>query len=154
MDKQEKLIPELLTVAAELQQLEKYYDEYGMCISFAVLTNNCIAVSSKHWLRNSYIEIKKDQLPWPDTNEKLVYGLWDIIIRVAQNISRVLERDEGENKFVYISKLNRVQTNAVYDELVQEITKRGLLVDVVNGYDLFGWHVTENNCVKIPWVTQ
>ena len=153
MEKQEKLIPEILAVTAELQQLEKYYDEYGMCMSFAVLTNNCIAVSSKHWLRNSYIEIKKDELPWPDTGERLTYGLWDIIIQVAKNMSRVLERDEGETKFVYISKLNRVQTASAFDELVREVTKRGLLVDIVNGYDLLGWNVTDKNCVKIPWVT-
>jgi hypothetical protein len=130
-----------------IEGCEEYYDNWGMNLSMSVLKNNTIVLSSKHWLRNCYIEIQ------PDTkDDKFVFCLWDILIKVSRDIKRELRRDEGETNFVFISNLNRDQTFNVYEKIIQEIENRDLNFVIVDSTELLGWNVTEENAVKIPWI--
>lgn len=143
----EDVIDEFNDVGALLEQGEQYYDSLGLSLSMAILNDNVIVLSSKHWLRNCYIEIQQ-----VDDDKKFVFGLWDILTTVSRNINRELDRNDNETKFVYISKLNRDQTQKVYEAIIEEIEDRRLDFDVVERYNFFGWNVNEENTVKIPWV--
>jgi hypothetical protein len=131
-----------------LQQTEEYYDSMGLALSMAVLTSNIIVLSSKHWIKNCYIEVQIQ----PQSDDKFVYGLWDIIVQTARNINRELDRASNENKYVYISNLNREQTTKVYNTIIKELEDRKQNFDIVEQYNFFGWNVTDLNCVKIPWI--
>jgi len=144
----EDVVSEFNDVQEILNQTEEYYDSMGMALSMAVLANNTIVLSSKHWLTNYYIEVQQ-----PDNDAKFVYGLWDIIVQTSRNINRELDRSANEDKYVFISKLNRDQTKKVYDSMIKELEDRKLDFDVVQQYNIFGWNVTDTNCVKIPWIS-
>lgn len=143
----EDFISEFNDVQQLIEKGEEYYDSLGLALSMAVLNNNSIVLSSKHWLKNYYIEVQQI-----DDDEKFVFGLWDVIITVSREINRELERNPNETNFVFITKLNREQTAKVYESVIQELNNRKLDFDVVEQYNLFGWNANNANTIKIPWI--
>lgn len=143
----EDVVSEFNDVEQLMEKAEQYYDSLGLALSFAVLKNNVIVLSSKHWLKNCYIEVEQ-----VDDDKNFVYGLWDIISTVSRDINRELERTPPETNFVFISKLNRDQTQKVYDALVKQLGERKLDFDVIEQYNLFGWDINDTNAIKIPWI--
>lgn len=143
----EDVVSEFSDVQQILEKTEQYYDSMGMALSMAILKDNVIVLSSKHWMKNCYIEVQQI-----DDDDKFVYGLWDVLVQTSRNINRELERSNGETKYVFIPKLNRQQTTKVYEAIIQELQDRKLDFDVVEQLNFFGWNVTEENTVKIPWV--
>lgn len=146
-------INEIVSVVNEIKKAEPYYDAWGFNLSIAILKTNVIVLSSKHWLKNCYIEVytgknKSDA----DTKSQFVFGLWDIITQMSTTIKRELERNDNITSYVYITELNRDQTLKVYEEIVNEIRSRNLEFDVVEKWNWLGWDVNEENTVKIPWV--
>ena len=143
----EDVVSEFNDVQQLFEKTEQYYDSLGMSLSMAVRKDNVIVLSSKHWLRNCYIEVQQI-----DDDDKFVYGLWDILVTVSRIIKRELERVPPETKYVFVSKLSRAQTIKVYEAIIQELEDRKLEYDVVEQYNVFGWNVDQDNCVGIPWV--
>jgi hypothetical protein len=113
------------------------------------MKNNVIALSSKHWLKNAYIEIKDDS---EVVDGKFVFGLWDIITQTSNTIGRELERYNKDSSYVYISNLSRDQTLKVYKELIKELQSRKLSFDVDAKWEMWGWNVGEDNTIHIPWI--
>lgn len=138
------------TTLEEIHETEVYYDSLGMALSMAVLKNNIIVLSSKHWMKNCYIEVQVPETE--NNNDKFVYGLWDVLVKISRTINREFDRASNEDKYVYISNLNRAQTAQVYESIIKELEDRNLEFDVVEQYNIFGWNVTHENCVKIPWI--
>jgi hypothetical protein len=145
----EDVVSEFNDVQQLLEKTEQFYDSLGLSLSLAVLKNNVIVLSSKHWLKNYYIEV---QHPEEQNNDKFVYGLWDILVSVSREIKREFDRCNGVTHYLYITNLNRAQTAKVYDAIIQELQDRKLDFDVVQQYNPFGWYVTTENAVGIPWV--
>lgn len=143
----EDVVSEFNDVGQLLEQAEEYYDTLGLSLSMAILKNNTIVLSSKHWMNNCYIEVEQI-----DNNNKFVFGLWDIITCVSRDIGRELDRTPPETGFVFVSNLNRNQTLKVYDAIIRELGDRKLDFDVIKQFNFFGWNVTEQNTVKIPWI--
>lgn len=146
----EDVVSEFNDVQQLLEKTEQYYDSLGLALSLAVLKRNVIVLSSKHWIKNCYIEIKH---PTAENNDKFVYGLWDVLVSVSRSIKREFDRSKGISHYLYISNLNRSQTSSVYDAIIEEIRSRELEFDVIQQYDSFGWYVNKENTVGIPWIT-
>lgn len=145
----EDIIDEFNDVQYIIEKGEEYYDNWGMSLSFGVLKNNIIVLSSKHWLRNCYIEVQSQT---NDKIDKFVFGLWDVVVQTSRNVKRELQRKEGETKYVFISNLNRTQTTKVYQAIIEELNCRKLDFDIVCKTNIFGWDINDINAVRIPWV--
>lgn len=144
-------INQIVYVENELKQVENFYDNWGFSLYMAVLKPNMIVLSSKHWLKDCYIEI--DITTNPKILDQFVFGLWDIITQTSTTIKRSLERNNKVKSYVYITQLNREQTLKVYNELINELYSRKLQFDIFEKWNLFGWEVNDENAQKIPWVT-
>lgn len=112
--------------------LESYYDAWGLCLSIAILKDNRIALSSKHWLKNYYIECDNCD--------------WDIIKDVAKTIDREISHNSHDTTYVYITNLNREQTTNVYNLIVSKLREKQIDFDVSECFE-FTWQANKNNCV-------
>jgi hypothetical protein len=156
-DHTSEIIKDLIEAVKDFEIAENYYDTWGLSLHIAILKNNVIALSSKHWAKNYYIEVKNDEdttataTVASDKLNKSVFGLWDIIIRTSSQVSRELDRDDLH--YVYIPNLNRDQTCKVYEEILTQLrSQKGCSFDVVPKWELYGWNVTIDNTVSPPWL--
>jgi hypothetical protein len=165
----EDLVSEVMDMEGLMEVAEEYYDSLGMRLSMAVMEPGVIVLSSKHWMKNCYIEVSRginnvDSL-FADTgcaaqnaktNEcvgpRMSLELWDTLLTVSKKIKRELEHAPSDITHVYITRLNRTQTLKVYDSIIEELNNRGLVTDIVEQYDLFGWSLDKDLTVEIPWV--
>ena len=141
-------INEIVYATKELKKVENYYDAWGLSLSIAIMKNDTIALSSKHWIKNYYIEVHDDT----DTENKFVFGLWDIVTQTSNTIGRELERCNNDTSYVFIPNLSREQTEKVYKEIISELQSRKIDFDVDEKWELWGWEVNDINCVHIPWI--
>jgi hypothetical protein len=157
------LVKDLVEAVKDFEIAENYYDNWGLSLHIAILKNNVIALSSKHWVKNYYIEVKdndnndsdKTEMGESSSNESKLkgsaFGLWDIIIRASNEVSRELDRDS--NYYVYISNLNREQTQKIYDEILSQLrSQKGWSFDVVPKWQMYGWNATKDNTIPPPWL--
>lgn len=113
--------------------LENYYDSWGLCLSIAILKDNRIALSSKHWLKNYYIEYAN-----PD---------WNIIRDVAKTINREITHNSNDNSHVYITNLNREQTANIYELIINKLKENQINFDVSECLE-FTWQANKKNCIS------
>lgn len=143
----------------EIQQLEhvvlnieKFYDNLGLSLSFVVLKNNTLVMSSKHWLYNYYIHISN---PFNNINKQhkkftLIDELWEILIQLSRKINRGFQVGENDKYMIYLSKLNRTQTSHIYEMIITELNNRNLNFLITKSFDILGWK--NDNATKIPWI--
>jgi hypothetical protein len=150
------LIKDLVEAVKDFEIAENYYDTWGLSLHIAILKNNVIALSSKHWAKNYYIEVRNTSDAIGGSDNQLdvngsIFGLWNIIIRASNKVSRELDRDSDH--YVYISNLNRDQTHKLYEEILSQLrSQKETSFDVVSKLQIYGWDVTKNNTIPPPWL--
>ena len=141
-----KKIDRVIEIANEAKESENYYDSFGLSLYISVTNDSKIVLSSKHWLKNCYIDVRTS------TNDKVEGNeLWDI---VSKSITKSFERYDGIDWYIFVTNLNRSDTNSVYNSILSEIKKRDCICDTVEKWDVSGWKITEQTAVKIPWLNQ
>lgn len=157
----EDVISEISDMQIVMESAEQYYDSMGMQLSIAVMEPGVLVLSSKHWLKNCYIEVSRGvenvSLLFEEDKERvhaprMTLELWDVLLCVSKKIDRILEHNENNDNYVFITHLNRSQTLKVYNTILEELKNRGLLYDMVEQYDLLGWDLKEEITVQIPWI--
>lgn len=124
-----------IAVVHEIKAAEDYYDSMGLALCFGVIDKKIIALSSKHWLHNYYIE----------TFSKGT-DLWQLIRDVIAKISREFTHLDMKNPYyAYVSNLNREQTEKVYYALLNELQVQNIKHDIVECWELYGWKVNAQN---------
>lgn len=126
------VIEGIVTIEKYYDILENYYDEWGLCLYIAILNNNKIALSSKHWLKNYYVECSNLD--------------WNIIKNVAKTINREISHNAQDTSYVFITNLNREQTSNVYQLILNELKENKIIFDISECWEL-NWQVNQNNCV-------
>ena len=112
-------------LVSEIEKLKGYWDESGLDMHIAVKKNGMLAVSTKHWSRVHYI-----------VTDKNTDKLWKIVKDIAKDIGRSLIKSE-KGPYVYISKLNVNQTQAVFDKFKQ------VLGDNVERHIQWSWNIKD-----------
>ena len=138
-----KKIDRMIEIANEIKETENYYDTFGLSLYMSVTNDSKIVLSSKHWMKNCYIDVRTSDGSHVDGNE-----LWDII---SKSITKPFERYDRFMWYIFITSLNRSNTNDTYNSIISEIKRRSYICDTVEKWDLSGWKVNEQNAVKIPW---
>lgn len=101
-------IQNIQDVVTALEKVKGFWDETGLDMHIAVLENNTIAVSTKHWLRVHYIVTKN------------LDNAWENVLKVVSElIGRKLIRSE-KGDYVYVNKLSKNQTQKVFDAIVAQ----------------------------------
>ena len=140
-----KKIDRMIELVNEFKESENYYDSFGLSLYISVTNDSKIVLSSKHWMKNCYIDVRKSDGTHVDGNE-----LWDVI---SKSITKSFERYDSILWYIFINSLNRASTNDIYNSIISEIKKRSYMCDTVEKWDISGWKVSELNAVKIPWFT-
>jgi hypothetical protein len=137
-------IDQVVEIVNEMRESESYYNLFGLSLFISVTNDSKIVLSSKHWIKNCYIDVRSDKGEVIEGND-----LWDII---TKSISQPFERYEHVTWYVFIPNLNKNDTNGIYNAIIAEIKKRNLNTDTVETWDFFGWKITQTNACKIPWL--
>lgn len=99
----QQFITDVESIIEVTEQAKGFWDAQGLDLHIAVKSDGIIAVSTKHWARVHYI-----------TTDITIDQIWLKIEMICRDIGRTLIRSKN-GPYVYINKLNLVQTQHIFD---------------------------------------
>ena len=126
------------TVVEGLEKAKGYWDAKGLDMHIAILENEnrkSIAVSTKHWPRVHYLRMKDVE----------VSELIDVLKTICEEVGRsVISSVQGP--YVYIPKLNMVQTQDIFNKIQKELKDREITFRIIRLWQM-SWDIED--AVKI-----
>ena len=129
------------------EKLYEFWDETGLDMKFAVCPNAGkaergtlrIAISTTHWFRVNYVICQDVTLE----------EIWGVFKRVGEKIGRTFVKHR-DGTWMYIHKLNREQTEGVYNCLLENLESLRVDYSIERHWE-FNWEIEG---ARLPGLTK
>ena len=123
-------IADIEMIVDTVEKIKGFWDETGLDMHIAVLRDQTISISTKHWYRVHYIKTVNLDDPWDK-----------VLKQISEKYGRKLIRST-KGKYVYIHKLNEIQTKEIFNEIVNICEKNKWLNNIERHWEL-SWDIDD-----------